>query len=147
MYRVLKNEYFNETIYWLTYTDENGEDVTVLRTKNPDEMLKTLCEHLEDVTFDASTFGKMPDYVNAPPHYTRNGAMECIEEMKLLFGKQEVMSFCKLNAWKYRYRAVEKNGIEDIYKSDWYMNKYKELREENFARLEQLTKENRWTEE
>jgi hypothetical protein len=53
--------------------------------------------------------------------------MECIDEMILLFGVEEVKSFCKLNAWKYRYRAAEKNGEEDLRKSDWYLRKYKEL--------------------
>lgn len=67
------------------------------------------------------------DNVNRPAHYTREGAMETIDEMELLFGIQETKVFCKLNAWKYRARAMYKNGEEDIKKSDWYINKYKEL--------------------
>ena len=67
------------------------------------------------------------DAVNHPSHYCREGSMECIDEMILLFGKEEVKSFCKLNAWKYRKRALYKNGEEDMRKSDWYINKYKEL--------------------
>jgi len=73
---------------------------------------------------------KEADMVNHPPHYEREGAMECIDEMLLVFGKHTVMSFCLCNAWKYRYRAADKNGIEDIKKSDWYMAKYKELFEQ-----------------
>lgn len=69
------------------------------------------------------------DNVNHPKHYERDGAIECIDEMILIFGKCAVMEFCKCNAWKYRYRASDKNGAEDIAKSDWYMNKYKELKE------------------
>ena len=65
------------------------------------------------------------EMVNHPAHYKRDGAMECIDEMLLLFGKKEVMSFCKLNAWKYRYRAMDKNGQEDINKSDYYIRLYK----------------------
>ena len=67
------------------------------------------------------------DAVNHPSHYCREGSMECIDEMILLFGKEEVKSFCKLNAWKYRKRALYKNKEEDMQKSDWYINKYKEL--------------------
>lgn len=67
------------------------------------------------------------DNVNHPFHYMREGAMECIDEMVTLFGIEEVKSFCKLNAWKYRYRANEKNGLEDMKKSDWYIKKYREL--------------------
>lgn len=70
------------------------------------------------------------DVVNHPKHYKREGAIETIDEMLLLFGVREVMSFCKLNAWKYRARAIFKNGEEDIKKSDWYLNKYKELKKQ-----------------
>ena len=67
------------------------------------------------------------DMVNQPPHYTRKNAMECIDEMEFLFGIDAVIWFCKCNAWKYRYRSADKNGAEDIAKSDWYMNKAVEL--------------------
>lgn len=67
------------------------------------------------------------DAVNHPNHYCRDGAMECIDEMIILFGVEETKSFCKLNAYKYRYRAADKGGEEDLRKSDWYIRKYKEL--------------------
>lgn len=73
---------------------------------------------------------KEADMVNHPPHYEREGAMECIDEMLMVFGTKAVMDFCLCNAWKYRYRAANKNGMEDIKKSDWYMAKYKELLEQ-----------------
>ena len=71
------------------------------------------------------------EMVNHPSHYVRETGMECIDEMILLFGVEEVKSFCKLNAWKYRYRAADKNGAEDLAKSDWYIAKYKELEGES----------------
>jgi hypothetical protein len=69
--------------------------------------------------------------VDHPSHYNREDAMECIEEMELIFGKEAVKHFCLCNAWKYRYRAADKNGEEDLKKSDWYLRKYKELCEDN----------------
>lgn len=72
--------------------------------------------------------GEEHDSVSRPAHYTREGAMECIDEMLLVFGSAAVKDFCLLNAWKYRYRAAKKNGDEDMRKSDWYMAKYKELK-------------------
>lgn len=69
------------------------------------------------------------DVVNHPNHYTNCG-MECIDEMILIFGKEAVAHFCLCNAWKYRYRSLYKNGEEDMKKSHWYINKYKELVEE-----------------
>lgn len=65
--------------------------------------------------------------VNHPSHYNRENSTECIEEMILVFGKEAVKNFCLCNVWKYRYRAADKNGVEDLAKSDWYFNKYKEL--------------------
>lgn len=71
------------------------------------------------------------DNVNHPKHYCREGGMECLDEMLMLYGVPEVAAWCKLNAHKYRYRAADKNGREDIAKSDFYMKKYKELTEKN----------------
>lgn len=65
--------------------------------------------------------------VNKPKHYNRENSMECIDEMVLVFGKEVVANFCLCNVWKYRYRAADKNGAEDLAKSDWYMKKYKKL--------------------
>jgi len=63
--------------------------------------------------------------VNHPAHY--QGKFECIDEMLSLFGINAVMTFCKLNVYKYRFRANQKNGQEDIEKAEWYMTKLKEL--------------------
>lgn len=71
---------------------------------------------------------KTTETVDHPNHYT-NG-MECIDEMLLIFGKRVVADFCLCNTWKYRYRALSKNGKEDMDKSHWYMAKYKELVED-----------------
>lgn len=69
------------------------------------------------------------DIVNHPKHYCRENGMESIDEMVLVFGVEAVKHFCLCNVWKYRYRAADKNGEEDLKKSDWYMRKYKELEE------------------
>ena len=65
--------------------------------------------------------------VNHPSHYNQEGAMECIDEMILIFGVEATKNFCLCNAWKYRYRANEKNGKEDMDKANWYIKKYKEM--------------------
>lgn len=66
------------------------------------------------------------DNVNHPSHYNQGG-IECIDAMVSAFGKQAVSSFCLCNAFKYIWRADHKNGLEDIEKANWYINKYKEL--------------------
>lgn len=67
------------------------------------------------------------DPVNHPPHYTQC-EIECIDAMAILFGKEAVATFCKLNAFKYKYRAPFKGSQEeDLKKADWYLKKAKEL--------------------
>ena len=70
------------------------------------------------------------DPVNHPSHYQTYSAdnnIECIDAMKAAFGVEEVLDFCKLNAFKYLWRHSSKNGMEDIDKALWYISKYKEL--------------------
>ena len=68
-----------------------------------------------------------PDMVNHPSHYNREGAMETIDEMVLVYGAKNTIVFCMLNSHKYRARALYKNGEEDIKKSDFYYKKASEL--------------------
>ena len=63
--------------------------------------------------------------VNHPKHY--DGKYECIEVMRDVFGEDAVKSFCKCNAYKYRFRSSRKNGEEDIKKAEWYETKLIEL--------------------
>ena len=59
--------------------------------------------------------------VNHPEHY--QGPHECIEVMRAMFGDQAVEDFCRLCAFKYRFRAGSKDGEskeKDIAKAEWY---------------------------
>lgn len=60
---------------------------------------------------------------------TRGGKYECIDVMTDVFGVDAVRNFCKLNAFKYIWREQNKNGVEDIKKAVWYLNKLIELSE------------------
>lgn len=65
--------------------------------------------------------------VDHPDHY-RGGKYECIEVMTEIFGVEETRAFCKLNAFKYLWRAGKKGSQEqDIAKAKWYLSKHKEL--------------------
>lgn len=66
----------------------------------------------------------MSEKVNHPPHYQREGRKECIEEMRDKYGDCITYIFCLTNAYKYLYRAGEKEGnseVQDIAKAKWYM--------------------------
>ncbi len=66
------------------------------------------------------------DNVDHPSHY-ETGKFECIDVMKETQGAEAVKHFCLCNAFKYLYRHNNKNGVEDIRKARWYIDKYLEL--------------------
>lgn len=69
----------------------------------------------------------MNDPIN--PAYYKDGitSIECIEAMEVMFGEQAVYDFCMCNAYKYIWRHRNKNGLEDLNKAEWYLNKATEL--------------------
>lgn len=69
------------------------------------------------------------DVVNHPSHY-ETGKFECIDVMCEAVGVEAVKNFCICNAFKYIYRHKRKNGVEDIKKAKWYIDKFIELVEE-----------------
>lgn len=73
------------------------------------------------------------DNVNHPSHYNQGG-IECIDAMVSAFGKEAVKDFCICNAFKYIFRFKFKNGIDDIDKAIWYLNKYKELKGKEYEK-------------
>ena len=62
------------------------------------------------------------DPVNRPAHYT-SGGIECIDAMQAAFGVEAVKDFCLCNAFKYLWRHRNKNGVEDLKKACWYLNR------------------------
>lgn len=64
-----------------------------------------------------------------PKHY-KSSSFECIEVMRAIYGKEQLESFCRLNAFKYLFRHQKKNGVEDLEKARWYLNKLIDLENE-----------------
>ncbi len=71
----------------------------------------------------------MADNVNHPAHY-ETGKFECIDVMVETQGVEATQDFCVCNALKYVYRHKKKNGMEDLRKAIWYLNKAVELENE-----------------
>jgi hypothetical protein len=61
----------------------------------------------------------MTEKVNHPKHYNNHpSGVEAIDVI-------QYMNFCLGNAFKYVYRYKDKNGIEDLKKAVWYLEKQK----------------------
>lgn len=88
------------------------------------EMVKLL---EADTVEPAASTPAESDPINHPAHYTY-GKHECIEEMEILFGREAVISYCRLAAYKYKYRAGHKDDAAlDYAKADWYLDRANEL--------------------
>ena len=84
------------------------------------ELDQASCENAE-----ASCCNKEPnvDMVNHPSHYTQGG-IECIDALKAAtVSKTGIEAVCTANAIKYLWRYEEKNGIEDVKKARWYIDR------------------------
>ena len=86
-----------------------------------------------------------PDLVNHPSHY-ETGKFECIDVMEEALGRDVVKGFCIGNAFKYLYRAKRKNGLEDLKKARWYLNKVISMEDED-ATKEGIRELKRYTNE
>lgn len=63
----------------------------------------------------------MVNMVDHPEHYNKSG-IECIIAISATLG-EEFPAYCKGNIIKYLWRYQHKNGLEDLKKAQWYLNK------------------------
>jgi hypothetical protein len=66
---------------------------------------------------------KINDNVNHPSHYNQ-GKVECIDAIEsATVHKNGLDAVCTANIIKYIWRCESKNGIEDLKKARWYLEK------------------------
>ena len=62
------------------------------------------------------------DNIN-PSHY-KNGKIECIDAIEsATIGKIGIEAACVANVIKYLWRYEDKNGLEDVKKAKWYLDR------------------------
>lgn len=84
------------------------------------EIVPSTCENAEGDCCNKETD---VDMVNHPSHYTQGG-IECIDALKAAtVSKVGIEAVCTANAIKYLWRYEEKNGIEDVKKARWYIDR------------------------
>jgi len=82
-----------------------GRELTPQEKKHQDEQIKQITEL------------HRPDMVNHPPHYKQHpSGVECIQIT-------EHFNFNIGNAMKYLWRSDHKNGLEDLKKARWYIDR------------------------
>lgn len=111
--------------------DENWTPTNQGHEETVEEVVHRIMEH-DDINKDYKTKSEVikdapqrGTAVNHPFHYNQGG-IECIDAIKAatanLTGEE---AFCTGNALKYLWRWKEKNGIEDLDKAIWYINRIK----------------------
>ena len=71
------------------------------------------------------------DMVSHPKHYTQGG-IECIDALKAAtVGKRGMEAVCVAKIIKYLWRYEKKNGIEDVRKAKFYIERLLKELEEN----------------
>lgn len=99
---------------------------------HPDDTLRMEVEHRKQEELVAvekieTTCDKKADMVNHPPHYQLRGFPSGFETIDViaavtadLTGMEAV---CTANALKYLIRWKHKNGVEDLKKARWYLDR------------------------
>ena len=70
---------------------------------------------------------KKIDLVNSPPHYNQQ-KVECIDAIQSA-PDDGFEFYLQGNILKYIWRYRYKNGVEDLQKAQWYLNKLIEVKE------------------
>lgn len=71
------------------------------------------------------------EMVNHPSHYT-SGKVECIDAIESATGDLiGIEAVCTANVIKYVWRWKLKNGVEDLEKASWYLNKLIEKKKDD----------------
>lgn len=69
------------------------------------------------------------DIVNHPKHYTQ-GKIECIDAIESAVSELSGLdAVCTANVIKYVWRWKHKNGVIDLRKAQWYLEKLINLQE------------------
>ena len=109
-----------------TFWKENAEDYDcswhTMDDKTLDECINLIGANNAKEQIVNPSYAK-PDMVNHPAHYCQGG-IECIDAIKAAtVNKPGIEAVCVANVIKYIWRYEAKNGLEDVKKAAWYLNR------------------------
>ena len=79
-------------------------------------------DHHEMMKRERDRYAPSPDVVDKPAHY-RVGEVEAIDYIEQQLGGQGIRHYLEGNILKYMHRWRYKNGVEDLRKARWYLDK------------------------
>lgn len=97
---------------WNWSHSDNEGDIIAYRLSEPDLQSRTNDANLQQAF----------DTVQRPAHYNQSG-IECIDAIAASMSAEEFQAYLKGNVQKYLWRYQHKNGLEDVLKAEWYLNR------------------------
>jgi hypothetical protein len=82
---------------------------------------------------DKEGSSKPYNMINSPSHYN-DFSIETWDMMLRIWGDEAFITFCEINAFKYKMRAGSKpheSADQDLKKANWYLNKARELKDKS----------------
>lgn len=110
---------------WGIGTIKEIRDVSAIVEFNGSSVWNCLIECLElaeEVERPMAKGGVIKDMVNHPNHYTVGG-IETIDFIQAKLSPEAFEGYLAGNILKYMTRYNHKNGVEDLKKAQWYLNK------------------------
>lgn len=102
------------------YADGELDEAVSIIGKERNEFLKKTLEEFKPIVCSTAIDN---NNVNHPAHYTAGG-IECIDALKAATVELNgIEAVCTANAIKYLWRWKNKNGVEDLKKAKWYINR------------------------
>lgn len=99
------------------------ENAKAISRRNDAELQDAIDEAKRSRSADDMAQEFINDMVNAPPHYNQAG-IECIDAIAAATsGKTGIQAVCVANVVKYLWRYELKNGVEDVKKARWYLDR------------------------
>jgi hypothetical protein len=107
----------------LLHPDEGCSKCGAIRTSgNNDQMdYPPRCSHCGKWPAECECYNA-PDDVNAPKHYNQ-GPIECIDAIKQTLTPEQFRGYLTGNCQKYLWRHQYKNGLQDLRKLGWYLDR------------------------
>lgn len=92
-------------------------------TVDGEVLIRCSKDNLQHVSGSECPGGTIADMVNQPPHYTQGG-IECIDAIKsAITGKPPYEAWLVGQVIKYLWRYNFKNGVQDVEKAQFYVNR------------------------
>lgn len=107
------------------YMEIYKNDVRILWTRptKPEELPFIDDEPLQSLNDQYAEIEKVrQDIINSPIHYA-DSTIECIDAMEAMMTPEQFIGYLRGNVFKYQWRYEKKNGIEDLKKAQWYLDK------------------------